>query len=182
MSVIDVSVNPQSAEPGYCVYIRITVLTLQSFTHHHLWKIHKEIMHTGTVHVQFGVGASVCNVCTDCLTGPQCIHSTKVTWTSFFALAPVFLFCCYLLSLSLLSIHYSKLQMGECWKAGSTVQQCPETVRNTNTILLTHSSHMDYISSFMPTALLDYTVALHWCWKSSLFFYSGVHQFPPFQF
>lgn len=97
----------QSAEPGYCVYIRRTVLTLQLFTHQYLWRIHKEIMHTGTVDVEYVyVCVHVFNVCTDCVTGPQCIHSAKVSRTTFFTLAPIFLF-----SLSLLFIHYSKLQI-----------------------------------------------------------------------
>lgn len=72
----------ESAEAGDCVYTRRTLLTRQPFTYQCLWQIHKAIMHTCTVDVS--VWARL-HVCRDCVIGLQCIDSTEVMWTVFFA-------------------------------------------------------------------------------------------------
>ncbi len=90
------AVKPKVAETGYCVYTRRSVLTLQWFTYQCIWQIHKAIMHTCTVD---GVYVCVClcgallHVCRDCVTGPQCTDSTKVTRTMFFVLASLLPLC-----------------------------------------------------------------------------------------
>lgn len=120
-SVIDMGVKPKVlSQVTVCARVE-TVLTLQPFTYQCLWEIHKAIMHTCTVDVQY-VRVCVCsaqfNVCSDCVTGPQRIDSTKVTRTVFFALASLFLyFSPITLTFSPLWIITPTARFKVCWKA-----------------------------------------------------------------